>query len=101
MHTFYSTRPLLNRHPVQVTIRREETLHRISFHKESEVFFFFFFFFFLSTATYIRISRLQCHRREIDHSPLTQEVVLAENDGRCMGLYFLQKIIIFVGSDVF
>ena len=62
MHTFYSTRPLLNRHPVQVTILREETLHRMSFHKESEVFFFF-----LSTATYIRISRLQCHRREIAH----------------------------------
>ena len=40
MHTFYSTRPLLNRHPVQVTILREETLHRMSFHKESEVFFF-------------------------------------------------------------
>ena len=39
MHTFYSTRPLLNRHPVQVTILREETLHRMSFHKESEVFF--------------------------------------------------------------
>ena len=37
MHTFYSTRPF--RHPVQVTILREETLHRMSFHKESEVFF--------------------------------------------------------------
>ena len=61
MHTFYSTRPLLNRHPVQVTILREETLHRMSFHKESEVFFFLF------TATYIWISRLQCHRREIAH----------------------------------
>ena len=33
----------------------------MSFHKESEVFFFLF------TATYIRISRLQCHRREIAH----------------------------------
>ena len=38
---------------------------------------------------------------QADHSPLTQEVVLAGNGGRCMGLYFLQKIIIFVGSDVF
>ena len=44
---------------MQVTILREETLHRMSFHKESEVFFFLF------TATYIRISRLQCHRREV------------------------------------
>ena len=58
MYTFYPTRPF--RHPVQVTILREETLHRMSCHKESEVFFLF-------TATYIWISRLQCHRREIAH----------------------------------
>ena len=37
MYTFYPTRPF--RHPVQVTILREETLHRMSCHKESEVFF--------------------------------------------------------------
>ena len=37
MYTFYPTRPI--RHPVQVTILREEALHRMSCHKESEVFF--------------------------------------------------------------
>ena len=38
MYTFYPTRPF--RHPVQVTILREETLHRMSCHKESEMFLF-------------------------------------------------------------
>ena len=38
MYTFYPTRPL--RHVVQVTILREETLHRMSCHKESEMFLF-------------------------------------------------------------
>ena len=37
MHTFYPTTPF--RHPVQVTILREETLHRMSC--QSEVFFVF------------------------------------------------------------
>ena len=36
MHTFYPTRPF--RHPVQVTILREETLHRMSC--QSEIFLF-------------------------------------------------------------
>ena len=38
MYTFYPTRPF--RHVVQVTILREETLHRMSCHKESEMFLF-------------------------------------------------------------
>ena len=38
MYTFDPTRPF--RHPVQVTIVREEALHRMSCHKESEMFLF-------------------------------------------------------------
>ena len=47
-------------------ILREEILHRMGFHKESEMFFFLF------TATQIRITRLQCHRREKAHKVLAQ-----------------------------
>ena len=38
MHAFYPTRPF--RHVVQVTTLREETLQRMSCHKESEMFLF-------------------------------------------------------------
>ena len=57
MQTFYPTRPF--RHPVEVTTLREETLHRMSCHKESEVFIF---------CLQPHIYGLQCHRREIAHN---------------------------------